>query len=152
MKYFTIFLLIISSSFIKENKLENELNQLINDWHLAASEANFDAYFNKMDENSIFIGTAPEERWTKKQFQEFSKPFFDKGKAWDFKSTERNWAFSKDKKTAWFDEKLDTWMLDCRGSGVVSKINGKWKIVFYDLHVLIENEKMDAFLKLRKEK
>jgi ketosteroid isomerase-like protein len=150
MKFLSIFLLFICSSFIKENKLENELNQLIDEWHLAASQANFDAYFNKMTENSIFIGTAPEERWTKKQFQNFSKPYFDKGKAWDFKSTERNWYFSKDKKTAWFDEKLNTWMLDCRASGVVSKIRGKWKIVFYDLHVMIENEKMEDFLNLRK--
>lgn len=126
-------------------------DQFVNDWHLAASKANFDDYFEKMSENSIFIGTAPGERWTKTEFQTFSKPFFDKGKAWDFKSKERNWYFSKDKKTAWFDEVLDTWMLDCRASGVMQKIKGEWKIVFYDLHVLIENEKMDGFLKLRKE-
>lgn len=150
MKILVPLLISFSFSFVTKKDNLTDLNKFIDVWHLAASEANFDSYFNKMDENSNFIGTAPEERWTKKQFQDFSKPFFDKGKAWDFKSKSRNWNFSDDKKTAWFDEELDTWMLDCRGTGILKKMKGKWKIVFYDLHVIIENEKMDGFLKLRK--
>ncbi|MES2589549.1 MAG: nuclear transport factor 2 family protein [Bacteroidota bacterium] len=143
-----IFLFLTSFTFIKDDV--KELDKFVNDWHLAAANADFSAYFDKLDESSIYIGTAPNERWTKKQFMDFSKPFFDKGKAWDFKSTERNWYFSDDGKTAWFDEVLDTWMMDCRGSGVMKKKNGKWKIMFYDLHVLIENEKINQFLDLRK--
>ena len=103
-----------------------------------------------MSENSVFIGTAPNERWTKSQFITFAKPFFDKGKAWDFKAKNRKWSYSEDRKTAWFDEELSTWMQDCRGTGVVQLINEEWKIVFYDLHVLIENEKIKEFIELRK--
>lgn len=146
-KIFSIFVIaIISFSSLGQSKLDNVLNQ----WHQAATDANFEAYFSLMTKESIFIGTAPGERWTKKEFMSFSKPYFDKGKAWDFKSKERNWYFSQDGKTAWFDEVLDTWMLDCRGSGVMVKSKGKWKIAFYDLHVLIENEKITEFLELRK--
>ncbi len=149
-----IILLFLLSSFtlLKDNSVKDiqVLNKLVDDWHLAASKADFKSYFEMMDESSIFIGTAPNERWSKKQFMDFSKPFFDKGKAWDFKSNERNWYFSADGKTAWFDEKLSTWMLDCSGTGVLKKSKGKWKIMFYDLHVLIENEKINEFLDLRK--
>lgn len=129
---------------------EKQLNQLIDDWHLAASKADFEGYFGKMSEQSVYIGTAPNERWTKTEFISFAKPYFDKGKAWDFKAKNRKWGFSEDGKTAWFDEELNTWMKDCRGSGVVQLINHEWKIVFYDLHVIIENEKIKEFIQLRK--
>ncbi len=121
----------------------------MDNWHLQATKANFDEYFNVTSENFIFLGTAPGERWTKKEFMEFSKPYFDNGKAWDFKAKNRLWNFSTDRKIAWFDEDLDTWMNSCRGSGILIKKNGKWKLVYYNLTVLIENEKIKEFIKLR---
>ncbi|MBI2257985.1 MAG: nuclear transport factor 2 family protein [Flavobacteriia bacterium] len=126
------------------------LNQIIDGWHKAASDARFNDYFDLMSENSIFIGTAPNERWNKKEFMEFSKPYFDRGKAWDFKAKNRTWSISSDGKVAWFDEELATWMESCRGSGVVVKEGEQWKIVFYDLHVQIENDKIKEFIQLRK--
>ncbi|MBL4862145.1 MAG: nuclear transport factor 2 family protein, partial [Crocinitomicaceae bacterium] len=97
----------------------------------------------------IFLGTAPGERWDKEDFSTFSKPYFDKGKAWNFKASNRQWMFSKNGKTAWFDEDLDTWMRGCRGSGILQKIKGEWKLVYYNLTVLIENEKIEEFIQLR---
>jgi hypothetical protein len=41
-------------------------------------------------------------------------------------------------------------MDECRGSGVFQKVEGEWKLYHYNLTVLIENEKMDKFIKLRK--
>lgn len=126
------------------------LNKLVDDWHLAATNADFDAYFGAMDESFIFLGTAPGERWNKKDFATFSKPYFDKGRAWDFKPSNRTWEFSRNGKVAWFDEDLDTWMMGCRGSGVYEKKKGKWVLMYYNLTVLIENDKMDSFLEIRK--
>lgn len=143
---------LLSLVFLLGKDHTSELNKLIDDWHLAATQADFNGYFDKMHATSVFIGTAPGERWTKEEFIAFAKPYFDKGKAWDFKASNRQWGFSDDGKTAWFDEELDTWMLGCRGSGVVKKVKGEWKIIFYDLHVLIENEKIQPFIQLRKEK
>jgi hypothetical protein len=57
--------------------------------------------------------------------------------------------FSKDKKIAWFDERLDTWMDECRGSGICVKEKGKWKLAYYNLTVLIENDKIKEFIELR---
>jgi ketosteroid isomerase-like protein len=133
-------------------KNEADLNHLVDNWHLAAAQANLSTYTAFMDDSFVFLGTAPEERWDKTTFIAFCKPHFDKGKAWDFKATKRHWSFSTDKKTAWFDETLDTWMRDCRATGVLIKTKKGWKIAHYNLHVLIENEKMDAFLELRKKR
>lgn len=145
---FIIFLFFSIQFLYSQNNL-SELDKFMDNWHLQATKANFDEYFNVTSENFIFLGTAPGERWTKKEFMEFSKPYFDKGKAWDFKAKNRKWIFSDDKKTVWFDEDLDTWMNSCRGSGILIKKNGKWKLVYYNLTVFIENEKINEFIKLR---
>ena len=128
---------------------QNELDKLVDQWHLSATNAKFKAYFDVLDTSFVFLGTAPGERWTKSEFAEFSKPYFDDGKAWDFKAKNRNWMYSKNKKTAWFDEDLDTWMRGCRGSGILVKEKGEWKLVYYNLTVLVENEKMKEFIQLR---
>lgn len=135
--------------FIFQASAQTELDKFVDNWHLSAAKADFDGYFGAMSDSFIFLGTAPGERWSKKQFEEFSKPYFDQGKAWDFKANNRQWNFSKNKKIAWFDEDLDTWMRGCRGSGIMVKEKGEWKLVYYNLTVLIENEKIKEFIELR---
>ncbi len=139
-------------SFTASEETEKTLNGIVDNWHKAASEANFNTYFNAMDTNFVFLGTPPGERWTKTEFAKFSKPYFDKGKAWDFKAKNRQWQFNEKKDMAWFDEDLDTWMLGCRGSGILVKKKKEWKLVYYNLTVLIENEKMPQFIELRQAK
>ncbi len=142
---------LLLSSYSSKSTDAEALDELIDGWHLSASNANFEDYFNATTDDFMFLGTAPGEEWDKDEFMTFSKPYFDKGKAWDFKSKERSYVFSKNKKVVWFYETLDTWMKDCRGSGVAVKVKGDWKLSFYNLTVLIENEKMDEFLELRSE-
>ncbi len=131
------------------NNHEIKLNRLLDYWHLSASEANLKNYFDLMSDDFVFLGTDPKERWTKSEFLEFCKPYFEKEKTWHFASNWRNWYFSADGKTAWFEESLTTQMDECRGSGVFVFEDGQWKISHYNLTVLIENEKMKKFLKLR---
>lgn len=125
------------------------IDLLIDNWHKAAAEANYANYFGVMADNFIFLGTDPSERWNKEQFSAFCKPYFDKGKAWDFRKIERHIEISKDGKTAWFDETINTWMKDCRGSGVLVKSGKEWKLAQYNLAVLIENDKIQDFIQLR---
>ena len=80
---------------------------------------------------------------------DYSKPHFDKGKAWNFTSLERNISFSKDGMYAWFDEILDTQMKVCRGSGVLEKVGGKWKIKQYVLSMTVPNEVSDQVIKIK---
>lgn len=143
-------LLLLSVSSNKPS--EKELNTLLDNWHLAATNAQLENYFSMVTSDFVFLGTDPKERWLRDEFYTFCKPYFDKGKAWDFKPLERHWMFSENGKIAWFDERIDTWMKDCRGSGVVIKTKKGWKIAHYNLAVLIENEKTKSFIQLREGK
>lgn len=131
-------------------KLKNEITSLLDNWHNAAANTNFDAYFGTMASNGIFIGTDASENWTVEEFKAYAKPHFDKGKAWGFKALDRNIYLSDTKKIAWFDELLDTRMGLCRGSGVVQQVNRKWKLVHYVLSITIPNEKVSETILLKK--
>lgn len=133
----------------KQTAEKQNINLLLDNWHKAAAEGNFNNYFNALSDESIFIGTDATENWDKKAFQDFAKPYFDKGKAWDFKPLQRNIFFSKDGKTAWFNELLDTWMKICQGSGVLIKENGVWKIKHYVLSVTVPNDNINEVVKTK---
>lgn len=132
-----------------EDKEKEKINSALDAWHKAAAEANFNDYFNALTDDSVFIGTDPTENWNKTAFMVFAKPYFDKGKAWNFKALERHIYFSKDKKTAWFDELLTTQMKICRGSGVLKKQKGQWKIAHYVLSITIPNDNTNEVVKLK---
>lgn len=125
------------------------ISKTLNDWHKAAAETQFDTYFSLMTDDAIFIGTDATENWNKEAFKTYSKPYFDRGKAWNFTSIERNIFLSEDKKIAWFDELLDTQMKICRGSGVLKKENGNWKIAHYVLSIAIPNDTADEVIQLK---
>jgi len=127
------------------------ISNVIDAWHQAAADADFDAYFSKMTDDAIFIGTDATENWKNEDFKEFSKPYFDKGKAWSFTALERNIFISEYGDIAWFDELLDTQMELCRGSGVLKKENDKWKISHYVLSIAIPNENVPEIIELKKE-
>ena len=128
---------------------EKNINTLLDNWHLAAAEANYENYFQAMSNESVFIGTDANENWNKKDFQAYAKPHFDKGKAWSFKSLERNINFNQDHSVAWFDELLDTQMKICRGSGVLVKENNEWKIKQYVLSMTIPNDTTKQVIQLK---
>lgn len=128
---------------------KKEINTLLDKWHKDAAETNFESYFDAIANDGIFIGTDATENWNKKDFMSFSKPYFDKGKAWSFTSLERNLFFSEDGKTAWFDELLNTQMKICRGSGVLVRINNEWKIKHYVLSMTIPNDNSSDVIKTK---
>jgi len=134
---------------IDEKKEQEKITLLLDNWHKAAAAANAKDYFGAMTEDSHFIGTDATENWNKTQFQAFAKPFFDKGNAWNFKPLQRHIYLSKDKKTAWFDELLDTWMKICRGSGVAVKVGNEWKIQHYVLSMTIPNDNTNDVIKIK---
>jgi hypothetical protein len=145
----TFFILLVLPLTIFSQKDNSAIDLVLNDWHKAAATASFEDYFGAMSDDSIFIGTDASENWTKKAFQEFAKPYFDRGKAWNFTALERHIYFSKDGKIAWFDELLNTQMKICRGSGVMVKEKRTWKIKHYVLSMTIPNDNTDAVIKIK---
>ena len=130
---------------------ETRIGAVLDAWHQAAARADFDGYFSKMAEGGVFVGTDATEHWDKAAFMAFSQPYFEKGKAWAFTPLERHIYVGAGGQVAWFDELLDTWMQLCRGSGVVVKQDGEWKIAHYVLSMTIPNASADGAIALKKE-
>ena len=149
MKKILFLILLISAVTQAQDKEAIQVNTILNNWHKAAAQAKFEPYMNAMTSDAIYIGTDATENWNKSEFMRFAKPYFDKGKAWSFTALERHVYFSKDKKTAWFDELLSTQMKICRGSGVLIKVGNDWKIQHYVLSMTIPNEKSDEVIKVK---
>lgn len=142
-------ILLISLSLVQQEDAKKAIDAVLDKLHLAAAQAKEDAYFDCYSETSIFLGTDATERWTKKAFREFAHPYFAKGKAWTFKATRRDVMFSKTGDIAWFDEDLKTEnMGPCRGSGVMIKENGQWKVAHYNLTLTIPNDRLAGVKKL----
>jgi len=123
-----------------DRKLKAALNSFIGDWHKHAAESEHAKYIGAMAEGGIYIGTDATEYWTTGEFSKWSKPYFEKGKGWNLQSVKRNIYIGDDGQTAWFDELLDTNMGLCRGSGVLQKSEGHWKICHYVLSPTVPNE------------
>lgn len=132
-----------------ESVQKKNVSKVLDDLNLFAAQADYKNYFDLFAEESIYIGTEAGEVWNKEEFMAWSKPYFDRAKAWNFTSLKRNIYFSKDGTYAWFDELLDTQMKICRGSGVLEKIGGKWKIRQYVLSVTVPNDVVDEVTKIK---
>lgn len=122
------------------------VNAVLDDWHKAASQADEARYFGYFTPDAVYLGTDATERWTRDEFRAWAKPYFAKGQAWSFTAVSRHVSFSKDGAVAWFDEALSTTnMGPARGSGVLVKSGGTWKIAQYNLSVPIPNDLLPDF-------
>jgi len=120
---------------------DKDLDQLLDQFHRAASKASFDEYFGLFAPDGIFMGTDATERWTLPQFKAYAKPHFDKGRGWTYVKVERHINVSADDRHASFDELLDNAELGrCRGTGVMRRVEGAWKIEQYHLTIPVPNE------------
>ena len=143
-------LLLGSKSFSQNTDSDKKkINTTLDSWHKAATNAEFDNYFSYMTSNGVFIGTDATENWQIAAFKAFSKPYFEKGKAWNFTSLQRNSYFDKTQNTGWFVEVIDTHMKICRGSGLLIKEGKNWKIAHYVLSMTIPNDNSDEVVKVK---
>jgi len=146
--FYILFILLTACNHRSDDKVvKTKIDARLTAWHLAASQADFDTYFSMLDKDAVYVGTAKEEVWSKQAFMDFSKPYFDKGKAWDFKKITRNVYLFDNQNYASFDETLHTWMGVCRGSGVLQYKNGKWLIKHYVLSLTVPNDKVQSVIK-----
>ena len=153
-----ILLVVLAGLFVTVGCSENkkagvnesrEIAILLDSFNIYAGKADYNNYFKYYADDAIFIGTDANERWNKTDFMVWSKPFFDKGKAWNFTSLQRNIYFDETGNVAWFDELLNTQMKICRGSGVLVKKGTDWKIKQYVLSMTIPNSVLDSILPIK---
>lgn len=121
------------------------IDSLMNAWHHAAAIADEDAFFGRMTEDGIYIGTDPTERWLRDELKEWSKEYFKRETAWAFTPLSRNIIYTPGAQIAWLDELLDTWMGVCRSTAILKKMENEWMIVHYHLSIAIPNDKLDGY-------
>ena len=120
---------------------EAAITRVLDSFHEAASQHDFQRYFEQTSPDLVFLGTDAKERWDRKAFEQYVKPFFDKGQGWTYKAQERHIQIAQDQKLAWFDELLDNPKYGtCRGTGVLQKIGKDWKISQDHLTIPVPNE------------
>jgi ketosteroid isomerase-like protein len=119
-----------------------EIEAVLDDWHDAASRADEARYFGHFTSDAIFLGTDATERWDVAAFRAYSHPFFARGRAWSFRAVRRAVVIDARGDLAWFDEDLATENLGpARGSGVLRRERGRWRIAHYNLAITIPNDR-----------
>lgn len=117
--------------------------------HHNASVADEDAYFALFAPDGVFFGTDATERWTVEEFRAYAHPYFSAGRGWTYglRPGTRNIAFDPSGTVAWFDEILDNANYgETRGTGVLRRIGGEWKIAQYHLTIPVPNALADTLV------
>jgi hypothetical protein len=113
---------------------------VLDDFHRAAADGDFDRYFGHFAADAVFLGTDATERWTVAEFEAYARPHFGPGGGWTYRPRNRSVTFTPDARAAFFDELLDNDGLgEARGSGVVVLEDGAWKVAQYNLSIPIPN-------------
>lgn len=142
MKYLTLVCLIIVSGVFNFARADtSKVDDVLNAFHTAASQADGTRYFALLDDKGVFIGTDASERWTKQAFEQYAMPYFNAGKGWTYVPTERQVTVSEGGEVAWFHELLENQKYgQCRGTGVLVKTPAGWRIAQYHLTIPIPND------------
>lgn len=128
------------------------VEETLDQFHTAAANANSAAYFALFAPEGIFIGTDATERWTVEEFRRYAAPHFAKGRGWKYVPTNRHVALAPPGDVAWFDEILENSSYGvCRGTGVLRKIGGAWRICQYHLTIPVPNALAGKVVKMIRE-
>ncbi len=120
---------------------DRAVDAVLTAFHAAAAAADGKTYFSLLADDAIYLGTDASERWTVEEFRAFAEPYFSQGRGWTYTATERHIAVASGGSVAWFDEMLvnETYGV-CRGTGVLVKEDGAWRIAQYHLTFPIPND------------
>ncbi len=128
---------------------QSDIEAVLDDFHLAASEADSERYFGHLAEESIFLGTDMTERWTKAEFQGYAEPHFSAGRGWTYVPQERHIYVGADGRAAWFDEiLLNEKYGEVRGTGALVLEEDTWRIVQYHLTVPVPNDLLGTVVEM----
>ena len=125
---------------------DTEVGAVLDQLHIAASAADGEAYFALFTPDARFIGTDVAERWTVDEFRAYAMPYFSQGKGWTYTPRTRTVTITTDPCAcqAWFDEVLDSQSYGtARGSGVLTRTPGGWKVAQYVLSFPVPNDVAD---------
>ncbi len=133
--------LLMLSTVLPAAAQEDAVAAVLDALHEAASTPDAERYWSLFGEDAIFFGTDPSERWTIEDFHGYADPAFENGRGWTYHVVSRNVFLAPGGEMAWFDESLRNENYgDCRGTGVLVRRDGEWKIVQYNLSIPVPND------------
>jgi len=126
------------------------VGKVLDDFHDAAAHGDKERYFSHLTERAVFMGTDEWERWPKHpDFSDYVDGRFKDGVGWTYKSVERAIQFNERSDVAWFDEVLFSETHGrFRGTGVLTRQSGEWKLEHYAMSFLILNENWEEVAEL----
>ncbi len=111
---------------------------LLRDIHLAKSEADGERYFGHFAPDAIALGTDRSERFTLAALRALVGPYFARGQGSTSIPIEQHVYLSPSREMAWFEELVERKHLGrMRGTGVMRKVDGVWKLAHYNLVILV---------------
>jgi ketosteroid isomerase-like protein len=124
---------------------EREIARELDDLHDAAARSDGARYFAHYTKDATFLGTDATERWDLAAFHAYADPRFAKGTGWIYHVVRRAVTLSADGGVAWFDEDLRGEKAGAsRGSGVLVRAEGRWRVAQYNLALTVPNERFAA--------
>lgn len=118
-----------------------EIDAVLDDFHAAAAAADEEGYLATLADSVVFLGTAPGERWAGEAWRGFVHRYFSQGKGWTYVPSARTVDIAEDGRVAWFDETVENEHYGtCRGTGVLRRTNGGWKVQQYNLTIPLPDE------------
>jgi ketosteroid isomerase-like protein len=129
---------------------EEAIGEVLDDFHDAAAHGDKARYLGHMTDDAVFMGTDEWERWPKHpDFVEYVDGRFKDGTGWSYRSVERELSVADSGDVAWFDEVVYSETNGrFRGTGVLVKQDGAWKIAHYAMSFLIFNENWQDVVEL----
>jgi len=127
----------------------DDIGKVLDNFHDAAAHADKDRYLGLMTDDAVFMGTDEWERWPKHpDFTDYVDGRFKNG-GWSYKSVERQIRVADSDDIAWFDEVVFSESNGrFRGTGVLTRQNGTWKIAHYAMSFLVLNENWEEVVEL----
>lgn len=151
-KFLTLAILLGSVSTFADHHEEKAIGDVLDDFHAAAAAGDKERYLEHMTDDGVFMGTDEWERWPKNpEFTEYVGGRFAGGTGWTYESVERQIRLADSENVAWFDEVVYSEANGrFRGTGVLVKADGKWKIAHYAMSFLVFNENWQEVIELSK--
>jgi hypothetical protein len=119
----------------------NDPAAVLDAFHDAASKADEARYFGLFAPEGVFVGTDATEVWTVEAFRAYAHPHFSKGKGWTYVPDRKARRVEIRGEFAWFYEPLAHEKYGAlRGSGVLVRRDGQWRIAQYVLSFAVPND------------
>ena len=152
MEHTLILILLVAGVATAAHHEEAAIGKVLDDFHDAAAHGDRDRYLAHMTEDAVFMGTDEWERWPKNpDFVDYVDSRFRDGSGWSYRSVERQVNVSPSGDVAWFDEVVYSETNGrFRGTGVLVKQAGDWKIAHYAMSFLVFNENWQDVIELTK--